>query len=78
MYWQFKCTNIIILIIIFFVAEFAFGDLSGKFGVLNSFEKNYLAIYTDFNLPLFGVNSIIGRLSVRLFLKFEIFDVSTL
>lgn len=41
--------------------EFAIGDLSAKYGVLNSFEKDYLAIYTDFNLPLFGVNSVIGK-----------------
>ena len=41
--------------------EFSIGDLSSKFGVLNSFERDYLAIYTDLNLPLFGVNSIIGK-----------------
>lgn len=41
--------------------EFAIGDLSAKYGVLNSHEKDYLAIYTDFNLPLFGVNSVIGK-----------------
>lgn len=51
--------------------EFAIGDLSKKFGVLNSYEQNYLAIYTDFNLPLFGTNSIIGKLIIVQSLGFE-------
>jgi Cu/Zn superoxide dismutase/Na+-transporting NADH:ubiquinone oxidoreductase subunit NqrD len=35
------------------------GDLSGKFGALSGSSVN--AMYSDANLPLFGMNSIVGR-----------------
>ena len=42
--------------------QYEMGDLSGKYGPLVSDEKgNYFQIHIDFNLPLFGLNSIIGR-----------------
>ncbi|XP_054168653.1 uncharacterized protein LOC128965900 [Oppia nitens] len=39
------------------------GDLSGKYGPLNEDPNSdiYLAVFVDLNLPLFGINSIIGR-----------------
>ncbi|CAL1273465.1 unnamed protein product [Larinioides sclopetarius] len=43
--------------------QYAVGDLSGKFGLLDAspLMNLHLGIHVDFNLPLFGTNSIIGR-----------------
>lgn len=44
------------------VDQYAIGDLSGKYGPLQDDEKgNIMQIHVDLKLPLFGVNSIIGR-----------------
>jgi len=40
--------------------QFAVGDLSGKFGSLSGKEREVFTAY-DFNLPLFGQFSVIGR-----------------
>jgi len=40
--------------------QYAVGDLSGKFGTLNNKKTEVFTSY-DFNLPLFGTFSIIGR-----------------
>ena len=40
--------------------EYEIGDLSGKFGGLNG-QDNIVATYSDPNVPLFGVYSIVGR-----------------
>ena len=42
------------------VDQYEIGDISGKFGLLTG-KTELIAAYTDFNLPLFGVNSVIGR-----------------
>ncbi|RUS91560.1 hypothetical protein EGW08_000675 [Elysia chlorotica] len=39
---------------------FEVGDLSGKYGLLNG-EMSKSGTYTDYNLQLFGTNSIVGR-----------------
>lgn len=36
------------------------GDLSGKFGTLEN-RKRYMKTFNDTILPLFGLNSILGR-----------------
>ena len=36
------------------------GDLSRKYGMLSG-KETLTATYTDFNLPLFGINSVMGR-----------------
>ncbi|GIY38582.1 putative RNA-directed DNA polymerase from transposon X-element [Caerostris darwini] len=43
--------------------QYPVGDLSGKFGLLDAspLMNLHLGIHVDFNLPLFGTNSIIGR-----------------
>ncbi|XP_053206055.1 uncharacterized protein LOC128390368 [Panonychus citri] len=40
--------------------QYEIGDISGKTGTLNELES-YRHEYIDYNLPLFGVNSIVGR-----------------
>ncbi|KAK3095151.1 hypothetical protein FSP39_010830 [Pinctada imbricata] len=40
--------------------QYEVGDLSGKYGLLTG-RNSLNANYTDWNLPLFGANSIIGR-----------------
>lgn len=42
------------------VDQYEIGDISGKFGSLNG-KSELMETYTDYNLPLFGVNSVIGR-----------------
>lgn len=42
------------------VDQYEIGDISGKFGTLNG-KSELMETYTDYNLPLFGVNSVIGR-----------------
>lgn len=42
--------------------QYELGDLSGKYGVLTEQnEDSHFGIYVDFNLPLFGANSVMGR-----------------
>ncbi|XP_013415688.1 uncharacterized protein LOC106177466 isoform X1 [Lingula anatina] len=41
--------------------EYEVGDLSGKYGSLANMASLMAAVYIDYNLPLFGPNSIIGR-----------------
>lgn len=43
--------------------QYEIGDLSGKYGPLTEDQDlyNFLGIYVDMNLPLFGINSIVGR-----------------
>ncbi|XP_054706737.1 uncharacterized protein LOC129216544 [Uloborus diversus] len=43
--------------------QYPVGDLSGKFGLLDSspLMNLHLGIHVDFNMPLFGINSVIGR-----------------
>lgn len=43
--------------------QYEVGDLSGKYGPLSEEQDlhNFLGIYVDMNLPLFGTNSIVGR-----------------
>lgn len=43
--------------------EYQVGDLSGKHGFLvqGSRGDSHEAMYVDFNLPLFGTNSVVGR-----------------
>ncbi|XP_042912063.1 uncharacterized protein [Parasteatoda tepidariorum] len=43
--------------------QYPVGDLSGKFGLLDvsPLMNLHLGIHVDFNMPLFGTNSIIGR-----------------
>ncbi|RWS31303.1 uncharacterized protein B4U80_11343, partial [Leptotrombidium deliense] len=45
--------------------EYEVGDLSGKYGVLSE-GRNHSGVHVDMNLPLFGINSIIGRSVVLL------------
>nr|XP_039259748.1 uncharacterized protein LOC120336197 isoform X1 [Styela clava] len=40
--------------------QYEIGDLSGKYGTLAN-KNEFSAMYTDWNLPLFGPNSIVGR-----------------
>ena len=40
--------------------QYEIGDLSGKYGLLNN-KDSVNDTYTDWNLPLFGTNSILGR-----------------
>lgn len=42
------------------VDEYETGDLSGKFGLLNNLDKFNME-FTDFNLPMKGISSVIGR-----------------
>nr|CAB3260413.1 uncharacterized protein LOC100175270 [Phallusia mammillata] len=39
--------------------RFEIGDLSGKYGTIST--ANYTASFVDWNLPLFGSNSVVGR-----------------
>lgn len=43
--------------------QYEIGDLSGKYGELPESQDNdkFMGIFADFNLPLFGINSIAGR-----------------
>lgn len=43
--------------------QYSVGDLGGKFGLLDSSPllNLHLGIHVDFNTPLFGINSVIGR-----------------
>ena len=40
--------------------QYEVGDISGKFGTLAGMDE-YVDVLTDWNLPLFGENSIVGR-----------------
>lgn len=40
--------------------QYEIGDISGKFGLLNGMNETSGSFY-DYNLPLFGTNSIVGR-----------------
>ena len=60
------------------------GDLSGKYGKILVFDESGVNISTtDWNLPLFGINSVVGRSVVitgensdRKYVNFEIDKVS--
>lgn len=43
--------------------QYPVGNLSGKFGLLDAspLMNLHLGIHVDFNTPLFGINSVIGR-----------------
>lgn len=43
--------------------QYEVGDLSGKHGALNEAQdlQTYFHSFLDFNLPLFGINSVVGR-----------------
>lgn len=41
--------------------RYEMGDLSGKFGTLDGF-KDFEMTYNDSNLPLYGYDSILGRI----------------
>ncbi|KAI2803497.1 hypothetical protein BLOT_007628 [Blomia tropicalis] len=43
--------------------QYGVGDLSGKHGILSEVQdiQTYFNSYLDFNLPLFGIHSIVGR-----------------
>ncbi|XP_062566582.1 uncharacterized protein LOC134228900 isoform X1 [Saccostrea cucullata] len=40
--------------------QYEIGDISGKFGVLNG-KSDLVDTFTDYNLPLYGMHSVIGR-----------------
>lgn len=40
--------------------QYEIGDISGKFGLLNG-KSELITTYMDYNLPLYGINSVIGR-----------------
>uniref|UniRef100_A0A3B1JIL5 Superoxide dismutase copper/zinc binding domain-containing protein n=1 Tax=Astyanax mexicanus TaxID=7994 RepID=A0A3B1JIL5_ASTMX len=46
------------------------GDLSSRHGSLAN-AVDFQASFTDWNLPLFGQNSIVGRLSMQIYLFFK-------
>ncbi|CAH1783697.1 unnamed protein product [Owenia fusiformis] len=41
--------------------QYEIGDLSGKYGNILASQSNVTSSFTDWNMPLWGVNSIIGR-----------------